>query len=81
MAKKKLLIKKHILMPVHTKLSESDKKKLLEQYNITTKELPKIRKDDAAIADFNVKEGDVIKIVRKSNTSGESEFYRVVVSG
>ena len=82
MAKKKIIeIKKHILRPVHTKLSESDKKKILAYYHVTEKELPKIYKDDAALMRLNLKEGDVIKIERDSQTAGGSIFYRVVVNG
>ena len=78
--KKKLKIGKHILIPRHIKLNEEEKKKLLEQYNISLAELPKIPKTDAAIASLNTKPGDVIKIIRKSQTANESIFYRVVVN-
>jgi DNA-directed RNA polymerase subunit H len=44
------------------------------------KELPKIKKDDPAILNLTVKEGDVIKIIRQSPTAGEVEFYRGVIS-
>jgi DNA-directed RNA polymerase subunit H len=81
MAKKKISIKKHVLLPEHKKLSEADKKKLLEEYHITIKELPKINRSDAAIAEMDVKEGDVIKVTRKSQTAGVALFYRVVISG
>ena len=57
-----------------------EKQKLLEQYNISLKELPRIPKTDAAIVSLNVKPGDVIKIIRKSPTAKESAFYRVVVN-
>ena len=78
--KKKLKINKHFLIPKHEKLNEKEKKKLLEQYNISLKELPKIPKSDAGIASLNAKPGDIIKIIRKSPTTSESLFYRVVVN-
>ncbi len=78
--KKKLKIDKHILIPKHLKLNEKEKQKLLEQYNISVKELPRIPKTDAAIVSLAVKPGDVIKIIRKSQTADESIFYRVVVN-
>ena len=81
MAKKsKLIIKKHILIPKHIKLSVKEKEELFKRYNVSLKELPKINKDDAAIAILNVKEGDVIKIIRESPTAGKTEFYRGVSS-
>ena len=78
--RKKISIKKHILIPRHEKLSEKEKKELFEKYNISLRELPKIKKDDSAISSLNVKVGDVIKIVRASPTAGETVFYRGVVS-
>ena len=80
MVKKKYDIRKHTLVPEHTKLSEKEKKDLLEKYHISLKELPKIKKDDSAIAHLSAKEGDVIKIIRKSPTAGEIFFYRGVVN-
>jgi DNA-directed RNA polymerase subunit H len=78
--KKKLKIDKHVLIPKHIKLNDKEKQKLLERYNISLKELPRIAKTDAAIASLNAKPGDVIKIIRKSPTANESFFYRVVVN-
>lgn len=73
-------ISKHTLVPDHSKLTEAEKKKLFEHYNISLTELPKIAKDDPAIEHLNVKEGDVIKIIRKSPTAGETVFYRGIVN-
>ena len=78
--KKKIVIKKHILIPKHIKLSEKEKKDLFQKYNISSKELPKIKKDDPAIVKLTAKEGDVIKIIRQSSTAGETEFYRGVIN-
>jgi DNA-directed RNA polymerase subunit H len=80
MKRKKIVIKKHILMPPHAKLSEKEKQELFEKYHISLKELPKIKKDDPAVASLNVKIGDVIKIIRISPTAGETIFYRGVIS-
>jgi len=78
--RKKIVIKKHILMPRHEKLSEKEKKEVFEKYNISLRELPKIKKDDSAVSSLNVKVGDVIKIIRASPTAGETVFYRGVIS-
>jgi len=75
-----LEIKEHILLPKHSKVSEKEKKELLEKYNITIKELPKIYNNDAAIKNTGFEAGDVIKIARKSPTAGQSMYYRVVVN-
>jgi len=70
-----------MLVPKHAKLSEKDKEALFKKYNITSNQLPKILASDAAIAPLDVKEGDIIKIVRASPTAGTTTFYRVVVNG
>ena len=70
MKKQKFKVDKHILTPKHIKLGEREKAQLLEKYHVTSKELPKILKTDASIKDMDVKIGDIIKIMRKSETAG-----------
>ena len=77
--KKKFSMDKHVLIPKHTKLGDKHKEKLLEQYNISVYDLPRILKTDPAISSLNAKPGEVIKIIRESMTAGETVFYRVVV--
>ncbi|MBI2661450.1 DNA-directed RNA polymerase subunit H [Candidatus Woesearchaeota archaeon] len=79
MTKKKFNVDKHMLTPKHLKLGDKEKSQLFEKYDVTEKEMPKIFKTDSAIISLDVKVGDVVKIVRKSPTAGESMFYRVVV--
>lgn len=78
--KKKIDVTKHILVPKHIKISEKEKKELFEKYKISLRELPKILKKDSAIKHLNLKQGDVVKIIRKSSSAGESVFYRGVVN-
>lgn len=78
MKKQKFKVDRHILTPKHLKLSEKEKAQLLERYHVTSKELPKILKTDSAIKEMDAKQGDIIKVIRKSSTRGESIFYRVV---
>ena len=80
MAKKKIDIAKHALVPKHTLVSEAEKKRITDNLKLSGKELPRIFKNDPAIAGLKTKEGDVIKVVRQSLTAGESIFYRRVVS-
>jgi DNA-directed RNA polymerase subunit H len=70
----------HVLIPKHKKLSEKEKKELLESYKITINELPSIHKSDPALAGIDVEVGDVVKIERNSPTSGKTVFYRGVVN-
>lgn len=75
------LIQKHFLVPGHVKLTEEEKRKFLDEKAISVKQMPMIRKSDPAIVNLNPEAGDIIKIKRKSDTTGESEYYRVVIIG
>lgn len=67
----------HILQPKHTKLTEEEAQKVLEQYNVSKAQLPKIFLNDPALPE-GCEIGDIIKIERKGE--GEVSFYfRVVV--
>ncbi len=79
MAKTKFDITKHVLVPKHTKLSKKERRELLEIYGITENELMKIHLTDPAIQSLGAEPGDIIKIERKSPTSGVSISYRVVI--
>ncbi|PIN76825.1 DNA-directed RNA polymerase subunit H [Candidatus Woesearchaeota archaeon CG10_big_fil_rev_8_21_14_0_10_36_11] len=72
-------ISKHILVPKHTKVSDSEKEKICGTYNIVPTQLPKIFKEDPAISKLSAKAGDIIKIERQSKTAGIVPFYRVVI--
>lgn len=52
---------------------------LLSKYNISLKDLPKIKLNDPAVKLLDAKEGDVLEIKRKSKTAGEYNYYRFVV--
>jgi len=71
------ILKMHILQPKHSKLKPDEIQELLNKYNISLSQLPKIKIDDAGLPeDCNV--GDVIKIERKEE-DGVKVYYRVVV--
>ncbi len=72
-------ILKHELVPEHVILNEEEKKALLQQYNITAKQLPKTLTSDAVVKLIGAKPGDVIKITRKSPTAGTTTYYRIVI--
>ncbi len=74
----KFKVSQHILVPKHSKLSETEKKEVLARYSISVNDLPKILTKDPAIAHLGIKEGDVIKIERNSPTAGDYIFFRRV---
>lgn len=80
MAEKEINVAEHELVPKHTILSEEESTKLLQTYNVSRKQLPKILITDAAIKKLNPKAGDIIKIIRRSPTTKSAVYYRVVVS-
>ncbi len=69
-------VSEHLLVPKHSKASETEIKELLEKHSLTPNLLPKIIVGDPAIQGLNVKEGDIIKIVRNSRTAGKTVYYR-----
>ena len=75
----KIKMVEHILIPQHRKLNEEEMENILKKYNISRKQLPKIKINDSAILEFDPKKGDVIEIIRDSPTMGKSYFYRAVV--
>lgn len=71
-------ILKHELVPKHEIMGASEKKELLEKLGISERQLPRILDSDPVIKKIEAKPGDVIKITRKSQTSGETVYYRLV---
>ena len=80
MSTEKYDITKHVLMPKHTKLTEEEANKVLDKYNVTSRQLPGILKTDPAIKHLDANPGDIIEIERKSPTVEKTKFYRVVVN-
>ena len=72
-------ILKHKLVPDHTILSKTEVKKVLKELDIHQEQLPKIKSDDPVAKAIGAKEGDVLKITRKSHTAGKFDTYRLVL--
>lgn len=75
----KFNVLKHEMVPEHVVLSEEEKREVLEKYNISEKQLPKILAKDPVVKAIGAKPGDVVKIIRKSPVAGKSIYYRLVV--
>jgi len=69
----------HTLVPEHKKLDKEESEKVLKKYNISKKQLPKIKSDDISIEKFQCEIDDIIEITRKSQIYGDLKFYRLVV--
>lgn len=69
----------HVLVPKHEIISEDEKKELLRVYKIKDMHLPKIYSTDQIVRYFGAKRGQVFKITRNTETSGETIYYRIVI--
>ena len=78
---KQLDITKHELVPKHILLNDKEKEDVLKQFGIVLKQLPRMHATDPVIQILNGKPGDVVKIIRKSSTAGETIYYRVITKG
>ncbi len=63
----------------HEVLGAEEARDVLEKYRVSEDELPRIKKDDAALTDLSFKVGSIIRITRNSSTAGKAVYYRVVV--
>ena len=69
----------HDLVPRHRIVSQEEKEALLKKYYVSEKQLPRISITDPAVLTIGGKLRDVVEITRKSPTSGEAKYYRIVV--
>lgn len=68
---------KHVLVPIHTVLDDSEKEELLKKYSLES--LPKIKRKDPAIASMGLEPGSIVKIQREFRQFREV-YYRVVIN-
>ena len=73
-------IREHELVPEHEKLDEDEIEKLLDRFEITKDNLPKMSKKDAVAKKMDLEPGDVVHIKRDSPTAGKADYYRVVIN-
>jgi DNA-directed RNA polymerase subunit H len=71
----------HLHVPKHEIVSDKEKEAISQNYKASFGQFPQILVSDPVIREIGGKPGDLVKITRKSPTSGESIYYRIVVVG
>jgi DNA-directed RNA polymerase subunit H (RpoH/RPB5) len=74
-------IVEHIAVPKHILLSDEEANSVLLDYNSKKRNMPKILSTDAIARYYNMKPGQLCKIIRPSEISGSVPFYRLVIKG
>ena len=73
-----MLFRSHEIVPRHIILTEEESKKVLEDYQSTKSQLPKLLSTDPVAKYYGMKSGDICRIIRHSPMTGESIYYRMV---
>ncbi|MBI4043744.1 MAG: DNA-directed RNA polymerase subunit H [Candidatus Diapherotrites archaeon] len=69
----------HVLVPRHEVVSREEEAQVLTKLGVEKEKLPVILESDPSAMEVKAKKGDLVRIVRKSPTAGETIYYRRVV--
>jgi len=69
----------HEFVSKHELLTPEERAKILEEYKMQPYQLPRINAFDPAVIAVGGKPGDIVRVIRKSQTAGRYVAYRYIV--
>lgn len=72
-------ITEHELVPKHIPLSDAEKAALLDRYKLSEYQLPRVQVNDPVSRFLGLRKGQIVKIIRPSETAGRYVTYRIVI--
>lgn len=72
-------ITEHVLVPPHIVLTKEEGDAVLEAYRARKRDMPLIRSNDSVAKYYNMKPGEIVKILRTSPLTSSFVAYRLVI--
>lgn len=69
----------HVCSPQYEVLSPTEEKEFLERYHLTRRQMPKMFDTDKTAIYLYLKKKQIVRIIRNSELTGKSIYYRIVV--
>ncbi|HIH32901.1 MAG TPA: DNA-directed RNA polymerase subunit H [Candidatus Diapherotrites archaeon] len=72
-------LQENYLVPKHEIVPKERAQEILAKYGADAKKLPHLLREDPVVEEIGAKKGDLVRIVRESQTAGKAIYYRIVV--